>query len=332
MRILHTSHGGLPDSRIEKTALSLKEEGHELLFLGGRPTISQAHNAFSEIYHVPIVNHIRIIYDSRFKKKWLKQIDTIKPDVVHENNLIPAAMMLETDYPVIYDDHEYWSKQDFRFDTRSFIRRMAGKPFLRITPKWERKILQSYPVLTVNENIANEHRETATYVEVTNNFPLRAEVKGMVNPERRKGVVYVGSDFNNVKFSLHRDMTGLKDILDFDILTGIPHGEMMNTLTQYRVGLTPWLPHSFHKYCDPNKNYEYLNAGLQVLVTSTLSSFFKDNPYVHQFQSYSDIPDILNNLPEVSGQKIMEHARHHYVWEMNKSKISSIYKHVSSSN
>ena len=309
----------------------MKEEGHEQLFLGGRPTQSQSHNVFSETYHIPVVSHIRILYDSRFKNRWLKQIDEIKPDVVHAHNLIAAAMMLETDYPVIYDDHEYWSKQDFRFDTRSFVRRMAGKPLVRITPKWEKRILEKYPVLTVSESIAKEHRETAAHVEVTNNFPLRAEINGLVSPDNREGAVYIGSDFNNVRFSLHRDMTGLQDILDFDILTGIPHREMMKALTKYKVGLTPWLPHPFHRYCDPNKNYEYLIAGCQVLVTNTLSSAFEDNPYVYQFASYSEIPEILKSIPDVSGKAIMDHAIEHYVWEKNKSKIIDTYEQANPS-
>lgn len=330
MRILHTSHGGLPDSRIEKTALTMKEEGHELLFLGGREATSQAHNAFSGTYHVPIVSHIRIIYDSRFKNRWLKEIERINPDVVHAHNLIAAAMMLESDYPVIYDDHEYWSKQDFRFDTRSFVRRVASKPLVRITPKWERRILESYPVLTVSENIAKEHRRIAAHVEVTNNFPLLSEVDGMNDRSTRKGAVYIGSDFNNTRFSLHRDMTGIRDFVDFDILTGIPHREMMESLTNYRVGLTPWHQHPFHKYCDPNKNYEYLHGGLQVLLTETLLNQLEGNPYVHTFTSYSEIPDVLDSMPVVSGQEIMEHARNHYIWEHNRSKIAKIYKYAKS--
>jgi hypothetical protein len=271
---------------------------------------------------------MQIVYDPRIRKRWLRQIDAINPDVVHAHNLIAAVMMLETEYPVIYDDHEYWSKQDFRFDTRPFVRRLAGKPLIRVTPKWERRILESYPVLTVSENIADEHREIASHVEVTHNYPLREEVEDLSNPARRAGAVYIGSDFKNVRFSLHRDMTGLQGTLDFDILTGIPHRDMMNTLTNYRVGLTPWLPHPFHKYCDPNKNYEYLNAGLQVIITHTLCNALADNPYVHAFETYDEIPSLIENLEEVPGSEIMKQARSNYVWELNSPKIRKIYEYA----
>lgn len=306
----------------------MKKKGHEQLFLGGGPIRGQAHSAFSEAFHVSFGSHLRIVYDSRIRKRWLKQIDAIKPDVVHAHNLIAAAMMLDTDYPVIYDDHEYWSKQDFRFETRPFLRRMAGKPLISVTPKWERSILESYPVLTVSENIAKEHREIASHVEVTHNYPLCSEVEGLTSPERRVGAVYIGSDFQNTRFSLHRDMTGLQDILNFDILTGISHREMMNTLTKYKVGLTPWLPHPFHKYCDPNKNYEYLNAGLQVLITYTLGESLTDNPYVHPFKTYDELPELVHSLSDVPGPKIMNHARTTYVWEANSPKIHRIYDYA----
>ncbi len=326
MRILHTSHGGLPDARIEKTALVMKNEGHELLFLGGHPTSRQDYGAFSATYHIPVVNHFRVVLDPRFKKRWLKAIDEINPDIVHANNVIAAAMMLETEYPVVYDDHEYWSKQDFRFSNRSLVRRISGKPLVRVTPSWEQHLLERYPVLTVSENIAAEHRQRSKHVEVTGNFPLTSEVIDLPDPEGRKGLVYVGSDFKFDKFTPHRDMTGLKDAVDFNIISGVPHPEMMIGLTEYRIGLTPWRPHPFHRYCDPNKNYEYLNAGLQVLLTSTLKEPFKADPYVHEFDSYEDLPQVLSDLPEQDSAEIMAHARENYVWERNEGKIRGIYR------
>lgn len=331
MRILHTSHGGLPDGRIEKSALVMRDRGHEMVFLGGHPIKRQDYGAFSETHHVPVANHFRIVFDSRFKRKWLREIDEIRPDVVHAHNLIAASMMLGSDYPVVYDDHEYWSKQDFRFSSRSLVRQLVGKPLIRITPRWETEILTHYPVLTVSENIAKEHREKSKHVEVTKNFPLTAEVKGLPNPSDRKGFVYIGSDFDIERFGQHRNMTGLRDAISFDVISGVPHPQMMERLTHYKIGLTPWLPHPFHKYCDPNKNYEYLNAGLQVLITSTLKEPFQDDPYVHSFTVYEKIPSVIDQLPEQDPATIMAHARKHYVWERNEHKIRGIYSFASSS-
>ncbi|MHA1481707.1 MAG: glycosyltransferase family 4 protein [Candidatus Thorarchaeota archaeon] len=157
MRILHISHTGLPDPRIEKTARTMKKGGHELVFLGGRPTIEQS-SAFQEIHYESILSNLRVVLDPRFRKRWKKAIHKIKPDVVHAHNLIVGALMLDMEYPTIYDDHEYWSQQIFKYDAKSLIRRIASKPLANVSPKWEREILERFPTITVSENIAKDHR------------------------------------------------------------------------------------------------------------------------------------------------------------------------------
>lgn len=328
MKILHTSHTGLPDPRIEKTAATMGKDGHELIFLGGRPIQEYGLPVFRETHHIPIVNFLKLALDSSFKAKWLKKIDEIKPDVVHAHNIIAASMMLETDYPVIYDDHEYWSKGSYRFGKRGIIRKAAMIPFDRKVPKWEEQILERYPVITVNENIARDHRRIAKRVGVTKNFPILDEVKYLQNPEQRDGNVYVGSDFNLREFVPHRNMTGLKDIINFDILSGLKHSTMMDRLTHFRIGLTPWRHHPFHVYCEPNKHYEYLVAGLQVILTSSLAHPFPDEPYVHSFESYSEIPGLLEQIEIVESGKIMRHAQERYVWEKQEDVIKDMYKSV----
>ena len=325
MRILHTSHTGLPDPRVEKTALTMKKKGHELLFLGGRPVKSQGLDAFAEVYTEPIVNNLRLVLDSRFRKRWIKRIDAVAPDVVHAHNLIVAAMMLKTEYPVIYDDHEYWSKQSFKYAARSFIKRIAVKPLERASPRWEREILERYPVLTVSEGIAAEHREHSNKVFVTKNFPSLKEVDHIVDQEDRSGVVYVGNDFELPSFLPHRNMEGLRETIDFQALSGFSHDELMTRLSHFKVGLTPWQQHPFHMYADPNKHYEYLNAGLQVFVTDSLYHPFENEKYVHSFADYTELPPLIDSLPDISGRTIMEHARKQYIWEKQERIIESAY-------
>lgn len=328
MRILHTSHTGLPDPRIEKTAMTMKKEGHDVVFLGGLPVHNQSLHIFDEVYYVPMVNNLRFVIDSGFRKKWMEMIDEIRPDVVHAHNINAAAIMLDTEYPVIYDDHEYWSKQIFRFGERGFIRKIALKPFVKRIPIWEREILERYPVLTVSENIAKEHREIASHVNVTKNYPVVAEAKKLSNTENRSGNVYVGGDFNIPKFAPHRDMTGLRDVLEFEVITGIEHDTMMEMLTHFRFGLTPWREHPFHKYCEPNKHYEYLVAGLQVILTSSLAHPFENESYVHSFETYDEITDLFASIDDIDAQIIMDHSREKYVWETQEHLIREIYSFV----
>lgn len=328
MRILHTSHTGLPDARIEKTALTMKKDGHKVIFLGGLPIRNQSIPVFDEVHYIPMVNNLKFVMDSRFKQKWIKKIDEIKPDAVHAHNINAAAIMLDTEYPVIYDDHEYWSKQVFRFGERGFLRKIALKPFVKRIPIWEREILERYPVLTVSENIAKEHREIASHVGVTKNYPATAEAERLINSEVRAGNVYVGGDFNIPKFAPHRDMTGLRDAINFEIITGIEHDAMMERLTRFRFGLTPWRAHPFHKYCEPNKHYEYLVAGLQVILTASLAYPFHNEPYVHSFETYEEIPELIDSIKIIDGKEIMNHSKERYVWEKQEHVIRDIYRAI----
>ncbi|MFW9795172.1 MAG: hypothetical protein ACFFEE_12760, partial [Candidatus Thorarchaeota archaeon] len=182
------------------------------------------------------------------------------------------------------------------------------------------------PVLTVSENIAKEHRRIASHVGVTKNYPTLFEAEQLQNPDDRIGNVYVGGDFNLPKFQPHRNMTGLKDVLDFDILSGMDHETLMEKLTHYRFGLTPWRQHPFHQYCEPNKHYEYLIAGLQVILTSTLEHPLKDDPYVHSFETYDEITELLNQVKVVDGSKIMKHSMERYIWEKQEHVIHKAYE------
>jgi len=326
MRILHTSNTGLPDPRIEKTALIMKRLGHDVVFLGGQPVRSQNFHAFEETHYLPFVGNLRYALDVRFRRRWLDAVDKIRPDVVHAHNITAAVPMLDSNYPTVYDDHEFWSQQVFRYKARGFIKRMAAVPFARKLESWERSLLERYPVLTVNDAIAKEHRRTASFVGVTWNYPLREEVESLSSSDTREGFVYVGGDFNLSRFLPHRDMTGLDKVIQFDSISGLPHRELMNRLLHYRFGLTPWRQHPFHKYCSPNKNYEYLHAGLQVIITDSLAHHLKGDPFVHPFSSYEEIPEIARSVPDVDPARIMEHARKRYVWDDQEPIILEAYK------
>ncbi|TFH03573.1 MAG: hypothetical protein E4H14_16505, partial [Candidatus Thorarchaeota archaeon] len=195
MRILHLSQTGLPDLRIEKTALTMKDEGHELIFLGGRSFKWQNLNAFSRVLYLPVGNNLEIALSPLVKRSWLKAIEKINPDVIHAHNVWVARFLLGTEYPVIYDDHEYWSKQMQNLQVKSKKRRATYQPAKMLIPGWEKKLLSRYPVLTTTENTAVEHRRISKWVGVTRNVPSIKQIEGLKGPHNRKGVVYTGGDF-----------------------------------------------------------------------------------------------------------------------------------------
>lgn len=326
MRILHISHGGLPDPRIEKTALTMKKDGHQVIFLGGAPIRYHDLGVFEETYSISLGNDLDVAINPVVKRRWLKKISELKPDVIHAHNVIVAHFLLDTEYPAIYDDHEYWSKQTYMYRERKLPRGLASYPLMNSIPRWENKLLRKYPVITVNENTATEHRKKASWVGVTHNVPMLRQVEGLVEVKPRKGNVYVGRDFDLPKFPPHRNMTGLRNYLEFDVITGLTHRKMLEKLMEYKVGLTPWKPHPLHPYADPNRNYEYLHAGLQVIVNNIIKQLFQSDPYIHAFESYEDIQLEIENLPIVESSIIMDYARKHYIWENQEDIIRKAYQ------
>jgi len=325
MRILHLYHGGLPYVRIERAALTMKKEGHEVVFLGGRLSERSDLKVFDHVHCLPIAKGFQIALDPRVKAKWIRRIREINPDIIHAHNIIAGSFVLDAGYPAVYDDHEYWSKNLAVFSTRGIIRSIANKPLMRMVPKWEHKLLERYPVITVSEAIAKEHRERASWVGVVHNYPYLFEVEHLVSPENRSGSVFVGWDFSIPKFKPYRDLTGLKDVLQFDILTGLPHDVLMERLTHYRIGLNAFRPHPWHKYSDANKTYEYLHAGLQVVTNKLIMKSLPDEPYVFAFDEYSDIKDVVDSIPDVDGNLVMDHARKRYVWDIQERVIREAY-------
>lgn len=325
MRILHISDGRLPDPRVERMAKTMKKDGHELVFLGGKPTEYQNLSAFSEVKTVPLGIGPLIAYSPRIKKRWLTAISEIKPDVIHAHNVIVAHYLLGTEYPAIFDDHECLSKQRFMLAVRTPIRRAAAWFLVRKYEGWERELAMRFPVLTVSEGIADYYREYTSKVGVVNNMPMLEEVDWLPNPPSRSGLVYMGPDFTDSRFRPSRDMTGLRDILSFDTVSGLPHREMMTKLSNYRIGLTPYRPHPFQRISNPNKNYEYLHAGLQVVLCETFAHIFEGDPYVHSFSNYDDIRSVIEAAPLVDGMEVMEHARKEYIWENQERVVKASY-------
>ncbi|MFW9964733.1 MAG: hypothetical protein ACFFCX_14290 [Candidatus Sifarchaeia archaeon] len=325
MKILHISDGGLPDPRVERMALTMRKEGHELVFLGGKEVKGQHLSVFSKTETEPLGIGVSITHNPFLKRRWLKKINEMKPDIIHAHNIVVGNFLLEMGYPAILDDHENLSAQSFVFRARPFIRRTAARTLVRKFPVWERELADRFPVLTVSEGIADYYREFTDRVGVVINVPYLSEVEWLQNPPSRKGLVYMGRDFSWPRFSPWRDMSGIRELLDFDIISGLSHKDMMIELTKHRIGLIPFRPHPFHSKCSLNKMYEYLHAGLQVVLTGRFIEGLDENTYLHPFNDFTDIVDTVCSVPEADPEKIMEFARKNYFWEKQENIVKEAY-------
>lgn len=329
MRVLHVSHVPLPDMRVEKTAITLKKNGFTNFFLG--PKSNQYLDAFEETRVAKFGRYLNLMFDPSLQKHWTTQINKFRPDVVMAHDIISAKFLLGSEHAVVYNDHEYWSKSIATKAGRKFTPyySLQSAPFRLRVPILERKLLSRYPSIVTHQTVADEHKRYGNWVGVAWNYPLLEMVDGLNLDGKREGLVYSGCDFKSKEFKTHRDMKGLKQQIQFDVICGVSHREMMRKLTSYKIGLTPWHPHPVLPYKDQNRNYEYFHAGLQVILNKQLVVRFSDCPYAKSFRTYSELKSIIDNMPETDPHEIAAFARENYIWELNESVILEGVKRAS---
>lgn len=239
MRILHLSDYGLPDWRIEKSAISALNRNHQVFF-AGLPS-HKSNNVFSKLYEInwtPRARRAFPYYWYCVKKQLRRILREARPDIVHAHNIFSAKMTSELDIPFVYDDHEYWPSyvrrqiESYKLSLvssnrnkdshkimilRRAILKFLNYRFLRLGLKWEAQLVSSTPTLTVTESIAAElrHLGKTNKVFITPNFPIKNEIEDIRTPEYHKELrsVYAGIEPRNSSVA-HRNMEGFADIFN----------------------------------------------------------------------------------------------------------------------
>lgn len=254
MKILHLSDDGLPDWRVEKSALTAKKAGHEVFF-GGRLNNNAKSTIFSEIHRINWTAGAMIgipYYYHRVKKQIEKLVKQLGPDIIHSHNIGSAKISHDLGLPAVFDDHEYFGmlsrvnaenihlqnitnlksvfdrvKQNTKL---SFISRQSISNWTN----WEKELVLSVPTITVSEQIANELREVGDgktkEIIVVPNFPLETEIS-FKEPQAHGHLssVYAGGDSKHKQVT-NRDISGLTNLFaDNDIgnltIIGWEHAE-----------------------------------------------------------------------------------------------------------
>jgi hypothetical protein len=242
MRILHLSDDGLPDWRVEKSALTAKKNGHDVFFAGRLNSITQS-TVFSETYPIKWTAAAMIgipYYYRRVKKQIEKLVKQVRPDIVHSHNIGSAKISHHLGLPMVFDDHEYFrmlslvNAENIKFQNgvqstsglkrtvqsmkSSFISRQSISNWT----KWEKELVSSVPTITVSEQIAQEltmDRDGGKDIFVVPNFPMETEATEFSEPKSHKNLscVYAGGD-SKQKQVTNRDIFGLTNLfVDNDI-------------------------------------------------------------------------------------------------------------------
>ncbi len=240
---------------------------------------------------------------------------------------------------------------------RRVRRELINDYAIKLWTKWEDEVVSSHPTITVSSKIAEEMKTTVGNTEkifVVPNYPLRSEVDSFKRPlsHPRLSCTYAGGDAYNKEKYPHLDREGLPELFskhdlgDLSIIGSEGHGtenvrytgylkrdDMYVEMSKHSIGLVPFKKHWSHPYLNPNKAYEYANAGLYVMCTSSLTAIqetLKEN--CSTFEDYETLVphlEYFKNNPEVLYGKrlrIFDFARANLIWEMNEQDIFRAYQ------
>jgi hypothetical protein len=254
MRILHLSDDGLPDWRVEKSALTAKKAGHEVYF-GGRLDNNAKSAIFLEIHRINWTAGAMVgipYYYHRVKRQIEKLVKQLRPDIIHSHNIGSAKISHDLGLPAVFDDHEYFGmlsrvnaeniklqntpnlKSGFDRIRQNMKTSFISQKSISNWTNWEKELVLSLPTITVSEQIANELREVADgktkEIIVVPNFPLEGEIS-FKEPQDHGHLssVYAGGDSKHKQVT-NRDISGLTNLFaDNDIgnltIIGWEHAE-----------------------------------------------------------------------------------------------------------
>jgi glycosyltransferase involved in cell wall biosynthesis len=240
LKILHLSDSSLPDWRIEKAALSSKKAGHDVYF-AGRPSSPSNRSVFEKIYLIEWNSRSRNkfpLYWHSLKKQMRRVFREVNPDIIHAHNVFSAKMAKEIGgYPMVYDNHEYWSvylkRQLESINSNSLVtvdekpstksKRLENKIRTRLKSRyvnlWSRQeelIVSTTPTITVSNTIVEDLKKIGSKVYLVPNYPIFDEVNWIRAPIYHEDLssVYAGVEPTGNTRSIHRNIDGFIDLFD----------------------------------------------------------------------------------------------------------------------
>jgi hypothetical protein len=239
IRVLHLSDSSLPDWRIEKAAISSKNRGYEVYFAGKK--ISENYKSIFDknlVINWNSRSRNRFpVYWSNLKKQMKKIIAEVRPDIIHAHNVFSAKMAKEIDsYPIVYDNHEYWSiylKRQLEADgsTNKFKKNSFAKPnkvfekylrnfiksrYVRLWSSLEEDLVSSTPTITVSSTIIKDLEKIGKRIYLVPNFPLKSEIEWIPRPvfHQHRSSIYAGVEPTGELRSTHRNLDGFIDLFE----------------------------------------------------------------------------------------------------------------------
>ncbi|MGC8962209.1 MAG: glycosyltransferase, partial [Candidatus Bathyarchaeia archaeon] len=296
----------------------------------------------------------------RAVKNALKRIVvSLKPDLIHAHNIFAARLTHELGLKMVYDDHEYWP-----LELKAMRGYTSSSGFVKVylswlASRWSKAVADKAPVIAVSPTVMQDYLKHGRAFLVPN-YPNKLEIRLMRNrrkPLKRLSCVVIGRDFpaqvsfrdtsgllealadkKTVETTLIGPPKALTDNLRVRSLGYLNYVDLLMELPRHHVGLIPWKPHWFHKYCNPNKAYQYAHAGLAVVAPYTMQPVIEaiGRDLCLTFRDFQELAEILHDLSGDLkytlrlGRETREHARKNLLWELYEDDIQKAYEAASS--
>lgn len=356
----------MPDARVERMAYSMAKRGAELYFAGppsNRSALPEI--CFEKLFTLSWSPRSRVhlpLYWGALKRSLKGLVGSLKPDLIHAHNIFAARLCHELGLRMIYDDHEYWPLELKALRNYSSKSGLIKAYLSYLASRWSKALIDKVPVIAASHTVAQEYSRYGRAFLVPN-FPNELETRLMgrrMKPHDLLSCVAIEKDFPAA--APFRDTSGFLDIFSntksmrvtligpsrslihnlvnprINPLGYLSHTEMLRELCRHHVGIIPWKPHWFHKYCNPNKAYQYAHAGLVVVVPYTMQPVIEalGKDLCLAFRGFQELRELLRDLSgDVKyalklGREIKEHAREKLVWEPYEDIIQEAYEAASS--
>lgn len=363
MKIVHVGFSHRPnDIRIfYKECMSLKKHGHQVVYVTSDKNMRDANvdqDIEVTVIHLHKTNRLNRFW--KYCNELRKTLCLLDADVYHfhEALLLPIFMYMKRHGKrVIYDVHEDYPPPSF---SRKFGKLLGGLLAGVFGAYEEYCMKRADYVIAATQHIEQRCRKITPTVRLVANYPLLrgynsnvtsfekrekivcytgglAEINGTFNMikamEQIHGTLYLAGDLSN---NLRNELIKYSGWNKVKELGYISQDEVQNVLGKSRVGLVIYMPSSGTVAALPNKMFEYMEAGLPIVV----SNFPLWKEIVEKNQcgicvtpdNLSEIANAVNQILEDPGlaEKMGENGKkivnEKYNWLIEEKKLLEVYE------
>ncbi|MGC9780904.1 MAG: glycosyltransferase [Candidatus Heimdallarchaeota archaeon] len=361
MKILHLADGP-QNIRAERAALIAKTFGIKDHYIFGNILYDLLEkDIFKEKKYVELSRKNHYMFGLKeFNSILMDYIEEVDPDIIHAHNIFFGNIALKLDLPLLYDDHELWTKSYKCHYYKGILRKFSYLLKSYYYPRWERKLAKTKSVLVPSNGILKFYKTKykSEKARLFPNMPLLSEVKKAKFQDRiTDDLMTVTIGVSTKTLSKHRNVDGfidlwktnndigkLKIIGKSDIETSskiistgkITHQDCYTEASAGHVGILPYRPYpQFHKFSGANKAYLYIHSGLALITPRTQTEFnqvLEDVKYGTQFTYFDEVISYLKKnktkLMNLDRDQIMKVAREKYVLDNFSENLEISYEEV----